>query len=153
VLASARAFVSETRFVYPVWRWGRTHAATAGTPAWLYRFDREPPLPGRLDVEAPADGGTGYGVYHTSELPYTGDNLWARDWDWTDGDRALARVMGDCWARFVMDCDPNGPGLPAWPVFDGSADASVMVFGDGVRAEGVRRLAALQALDSLPRPF
>lgn len=151
--ASARAFVSETRFIYPVWRWARTHVATAGAPAWLYRFDHEPPLPGGLDLDAPPDGGDGYGVYHTSELPYTGDNLQARDWDWTQHDRELARVMGDCWAQFVTGCDPNGPGLPAWAAFDGSPDARVLVFGDSVRAEGVRRLAALEALDAQPRPW
>ncbi|MFL6118321.1 carboxylesterase/lipase family protein [Actinophytocola sp.] len=153
IRASARAFVGETRFVYPVWRWARTHVTTTRAATWLYRFDHEPPLPAGLDLAPPPYGGPGYGAYHTSELPYTGDNLAARNWDWRDADRELARVMGDAWARFVVDGDPNGPGLPDWPRFEAGADARTMVFGDEVRVEGVHRAEAMAVLDTLRRPL
>ncbi|GHF35206.1 para-nitrobenzyl esterase [Amycolatopsis bartoniae] len=153
VRASARAFVGETRFVHPVWRWARTHAATSGAPVWLYRFDHRPPLPSAPELAPPPDGGESYGAFHTSELPYTADNLGFRPWDWRPADHELARIMGDTWAQFVAAHDPNGPGLPDWPRFRDGADASVLVFGDPVRVGGVHRLGALETLRSLPRPL
>jgi para-nitrobenzyl esterase len=150
---SARAFTSETRFIYPVWRWARTHVETLDAPTWLYRFDREPPLPPGLDLAPPPDGGDSYGVWHTAELPYTSDNLDCRPWDWTAADRDLARQLGDAWARFVVSADPNGAGLTDWPRFDATPGGRVMVFGEGARVEGVHRVDALETLDRLPRPL
>ena len=152
-VASARQFTNETRFGGPVWRWARTHVETVAAPCWVYRFDHAPPLPADLDLAAPPDGGPGYGVFHTAELPYTGDNLECRRWPWTDVDHELARVTADAWARFVTDLDPNGAGLPTWPGFDATGDARTLVLGDPVRVERVHRVAALEALDSLPRPL
>lgn len=148
---SARAFVGETRFGYPVWRWARTHLATSGAPTWVYRFDTAPPLP--ADLDRPPDGGAGYGAFHTSELLYIADNLQVRDWAWRESDRVLARTMADAWARFVAGTDPNGPGLPSWPAFHAGSDARVMVFGERVRTEPVPRAEALAVLDALPRPL
>jgi para-nitrobenzyl esterase len=153
LLASARAFTSETRFAGPVWRWARTHVETTGAPTWVYRFDHEPPLPADLDLAAPPDGGPGYGVFHTAELPYTGDNLDVRHWPWTEADRELARLVADTWARFVTDLDPNGPRLPRWPAFEATGGAQALRLGREVRVEPVHRLAALEALDALPRPL
>ncbi len=153
IRSSARAFTGETRFVYPVWRWARTHIETTQAATWLYRFDHEPPLPADLDLAPPPDGGDRYGVYHTAELPYSADNLRCRDWDWTDTDRDLARRMADAWARFVIDGDPNGGDLPQWHTYDGTPGAETMVFGDPVRTAGVHRIEALEVLDTLPRPL
>ncbi|MBZ5739535.1 carboxylesterase/lipase family protein [Nocardioides mangrovi] len=153
IAASARAFTSETRFGGPVWRWARTHVDTSGAPTWVYRFDHAPPLPPDLDLAPPPDGGTGYGVFHTAELPYTGDNLDCRRWPWTEADRELARVTADTWARFVTDLDPNGGALPAWPGFDTTPEARALVLGTRLRVEPVPRVAALEALATLPRPL
>lgn len=151
--ASARAFVGESRFVYPVWRWARTHVESVGAETWLYRFDRQPPLPPDLDLAAPADGGHDYGVYHTSELPYTFDNLDERAWEWRSVDRELATTMADTWVAFVASHDPNHAGLPAWPRFTSATPGFAMRFGDYVELEPVHRAAALEALDRLPRPL
>jgi para-nitrobenzyl esterase len=150
---SARLFTGETRFNYPVWRWAKTHHETSAAPTWLYRFEHAPPLPADRALASPADGVPGYGVFHTAELPYTGDNLAMRDWPWTRTDRALAATMADAWARFVQTLDPNGGGLPAWGRFTGADDAPVLVFGDEVMAGRVARLDAMHVLDALPRPI
>jgi para-nitrobenzyl esterase len=151
--ATARAFSGDTRFAGPVWSWARAHVRTVGAPTWVYRFDQAPPLPSGLDLADPPDGGADYGVFHTAELPYTGDNLDCRPWDWTERDRALARVAADAWARFVTDLDPNGGPLPLWPRFDGSAHGPALVFGDPLRVEPVHRGEVLAALAALPRPL
>jgi para-nitrobenzyl esterase len=149
-----RLFVGESRFNYPVWRWAVTHVATSGAPTWLYRFEHEPPLPEGIDLAPPPDGLPGYGVYHTAELPYTGDNLAMLDWPWTDTDRDLATAMAGAWASFVTRLDPG----EQWPAFDGTDDGAVRVFGKGPGA-GVgqvgraSRLEAMHLLDGLPRPL
>jgi para-nitrobenzyl esterase len=151
--ASARLFIGECRFGYPVWRWAKTQHETTGAATWVYRFAHTPPLPHDLDLATPPDGVPGYGVFHTAELPYTADNLAQLDWPWKDVDRELSAAMGDAWARFVQYSDPNGAGLPKWNRFDGADDAPVLVFGDTIEAGGVDRLAAMQLLDELPRPL
>jgi para-nitrobenzyl esterase len=151
--ASARLFIGESRFVYPIWRWARTHRATAVAPTWLYRFEHAPPFPSGIDLATPPDGDPGYGVYHTAELPYTGDNLSMLPWPWQDVDRRLAKSMADTWARFVERLDPNGPGIPQWEQFDAGGDGAVLVVGDTVGVGRVRRLDAMHLLDQLPRPI
>lgn len=121
-----RERVGETRFVRPVRRWAKTHVATTGAPTWLYRFDREPPLPPDLDLDPPPDGRPGWGAYHTAELPYVFANLDRRAWDWTEADHALADLMSGAWVAFARDLHP---GLSTWDRFDGAADGPLQVFG------------------------
>jgi para-nitrobenzyl esterase len=149
--SSARLFVGESRFVYPVWRWARTHVATCGAPTWLYRFEHEPPVPPWVSL--PPDGVPGYGAFHTAELPYMSDNLYLRAWDWTGTDRVLATTMADAWAGFVRDLDPNRPGMSTWESITDTDEAPVFVFGPAPHPGTVDRLPALRLLDQLPRPL
>ncbi|MFH8462770.1 carboxylesterase/lipase family protein [Streptomyces sp. NPDC017991] len=140
--------VGDARFVGPVWQWARSHAAT-GTPTWMYRFDRRPPLPPGPADAPDRSGHPDPGVYHTAELPYVLDNLDRRpDWPWQDTDRRLAALMADTWARFVTTGDPGRTGagsesdLPPWPRFTGPDTSPAMFFGDTVRQDVLRRPAA-----------
>ncbi|MFJ2259272.1 carboxylesterase/lipase family protein [Streptomyces sp. NPDC087844] len=140
--------VGDARFVRPVWQWAGSHAAT-GTPTWMYRFDRRPPLPPGLTGAPDRTGPPDPGVYHTAELPYVSDNLGRRpDWPWQETDRRLAALMADTWARFVATSDPGCPGdggssdLPPWPRFTGPDTSPAMFFGDTVRQDVLSRPAA-----------
>jgi para-nitrobenzyl esterase len=145
---SARMYVGDTRFVWPVWRWAVTHSATAAAPAWVYRFEREPPLPRDLELMPPPDGGGGYGVFHTAELPYMWDNLHTRPWPWEPADRQLAATMADAWVRFVESGDPNGGGLAPWPALTAGPQPAVMRFADAARPAAPYRSAAMRLLDA-----
>ena len=145
---SARLYTGDTRFVWPVWRWAVTHARTAPAPAFLYRFEREPPLPPDLDLAPPPDGGEGYGVFHSAELPYMWDNLRVHPWPWQPADHELARVMADAWVRFIEEGDPNGPGLPTWPSLGSQPDPVVMRFAERPGPAAPYRLAAMRFLDA-----
>ncbi|CAN5882164.1 carboxylesterase/lipase family protein [soil metagenome] len=82
------------------------------TPSYLFRFDwRSPAMGGAL------------GAAHAMELPFVWNKL-----DFpasqiliggdTAGAQPLATAMHDTWAAFIQTGDPNGAGLPTWPVYD-----------------------------------
>ena len=146
-IAARRNLVGDRRFVYPIWRWARTHVETTGTPTWMYSFEHRLPLP--EDLPKPPDGGDGYGAFHTSELPYVWDNLAARPWAWSDDDHHLARRLADTWARFVAHGDPNGNGLPPWECFDASKEKHLMAFGANTRAGSTPRHEAFAVFDEI----
>jgi para-nitrobenzyl esterase len=58
----------------------------------------------------------------------------------TAADTALSEQMQQYWTNFVKTGDPNGPGLPAWPVFREPARAYLQLAETGPAArEGLRR--------------
>ncbi len=86
---------------------GQWHSL-AGNPTWEYEFNRA--IPPRLRVA------------HSSDLPYVFGNLYAtgsQGGAFTDEDRALSSIIQGYWTNFARSGDPNGPGLPAWPRYDG----------------------------------
>lgn len=68
------------------------------------------------------------GAYHGAEINYALGTLYAVNRPWSDQDRAIADRMSSYWANIIAHGDPNGPGLPVWPKYDGKAQ--VMSLGD-----------------------
>lgn len=142
-----RLLIGDQRFVYPVWRWARTHVQTSDAPTWLYEFAKQPPLPDELPP--PADGGTGYGAFHTAELPYVWDNLAARGWPWSDADHALADQLAAAWAHFVISADPNGSALPQWNPLQSAGVGQLMRFKSATESVSVPRHEAFGLFDEI----
>lgn len=69
------------------------------------------------------------GAFHGSEIPYVLGNLGKVDLPWSDGDRQIAETMSSYWANYIKTGNPNGSGLPVWPVWD-AARPEVMELGD-----------------------
>ena len=98
--------------------------STVSSPAYLYYFTRT----------APAEDADRVRAFHAAEIVYVFDNFGrspypyaSRDYDATD--HALSDTMADAWVRFAATGDPNGGGLPAWPVYFPEGHPT-MVFGD-----------------------
>ena len=124
--------------------WANLHADYADRPVYVYRFTRHVPGEGQY-----AD----YGAFHTGEVPYAYGNLDKVDRPWTATDRRLSRSMQDYWINFIKHGNPNGVGLPIWPVYT-AARQQIMLLGDRVEAAGLpdgERLDFLYYLQSLER--
>ncbi len=116
--------------------WAREQGKSGKSPAYLYFFTRIPPGKDRDK----------YRSYHAAEIQYAFGNL-APPRPWEDADRKLADTMSSYWTNFATTGNPNGKGLPKWPVYDAKSDPS-MVFGDQT---AVQRDVNKPALDFFDR--
>jgi para-nitrobenzyl esterase len=107
--------------------WAAARAKTAKTNAYTYFFTQVIPWPQHPE----------YGAFHTSEVPYVFANLSKLDRPWTSIDRRVSDTMLDYWVNFIRSGNPNGRGLPDWPVFKAERHET-MEIGERV---GPRRVA------------
>ncbi|PZQ97898.1 MAG: carboxylesterase [Cereibacter sphaeroides] len=106
-------------------RFAARQMAALGEPAWRYRFA----YVAAARSAAPSAG-------HASELPFLFGTLETRyPGAVTDKDTEVSRLFGDYIANFARSGDPNGPGLPNWPMQEQQNDAIMLFTRDG-RAQG-----------------
>jgi para-nitrobenzyl esterase len=114
-LATAREYVCPSQAV-------ATNTTASGGKAWMYFFTRI-----RDD-----EGASVLGAYHGAEYPYifgTHDAYMTTN----QVDQALGEVMQRYWINFAATGNPNGMGLPAWPLFE-RPEPQVQELGDEIRA-------------------
>jgi carboxylesterase type B len=106
-----------------------------GVNTWLFYFTRKPPA--RAE-EKPL------GAVHSADIVYFRNTLDTVDRPWTPQDRELADVMSSYLINFATTDNPNGPGLPRWPVY---TSGEVMELGDHVGPIPAPDVRALDWLD------
>jgi para-nitrobenzyl esterase len=100
--------------------WSRERGKALKTPSFIYLWDH--PMPGPDAAK--------YKAFHSSELGYVFNTLYASDRPFVQADRDIAAMMSSYWANFVATGDPNGKGLARW---DASGPSPVvMEVGDKV---------------------
>jgi para-nitrobenzyl esterase len=97
-----------------------------GKPAYIYLFSYvSPSMQQRMR----------YGAAHASEIPYVFNNLRGRNGGEVDPkDKEVAKMMNTYWTNFAKTGDPNGTGLPKWPVYDPAKDEILEFQPDGSAA-------------------
>jgi para-nitrobenzyl esterase len=117
-LRSAEDFAGDKFIAFSTWVWLEAAAKTGKQPVYRYRFDLGPPS----DPKMPQ-----MGAYHSAEIEYVFGQLDSKaDVKWSPETRALSAQMQKYWANFARSGDPNGPGLPKWPVYSASQGWPVM---------------------------
>lgn len=75
------------------------------------------------------------GTPHGSDKPYIFGTLDRFDRPWSEYDRELSVAENSYWTNFAKTGDPNGPGLPEWPLFTADAPLTMHFRNDGFCAE------------------
>jgi len=135
---AAKRFEGDVRFHWDMWTWA--HLATvARKPVYLYRFNH-PTLCAQAE-------GCLVATRHGDEMAYVFGHDLAHTW--SAQDRALSRVMVQCWTHFAKTGSPNGCGVPNWASY-GNGN-SLMMLGDAPHLTQMRPDHTLRRLDEIYR--
>jgi para-nitrobenzyl esterase len=113
------------------WVWGEPARMTARAfvanraPAYLYQFGY---------VSAAMRERARYGAGHGSEVSFVFNTLnarWGAPAEATPEEKKLARIMNTYWTNFAKTGNPNGIGLPVWPLYDPQKEEILDIELDG----------------------
>jgi len=90
-------------------KWSVVQSEQGKAPIYVYNFNRK--LPATPDFVR-------YGAFHTGEVAYVMDDLKFLNRPWEPADQPLATLMSAYWVNFITSGNPNGKGLPEWPMFN-----------------------------------
>jgi para-nitrobenzyl esterase len=147
---SAAALISDQFIGHATWRWVEAHQRTSRAPTWVYRFSRQIPIPTGDTANGKIITSRDIGARHAGEIEYVFGALPSVPRvTWEPADRALSETMMKYWTNFAKRGDPNGPGLPRWPKYEGAARPMVQWLDATIRAERDPWRARYEALDNL----
>jgi para-nitrobenzyl esterase len=116
--------------------WARLQSKTGHQPVYLYYFTRVPPGPQSRRL----------GAFHAADIAYVFETFpWPFPWE--EADHKLADVISSYWVNFATTGNPNGKGLPEWPVYNTQSDQA-MELGDKVAVRSGTNKAGLDFFDA-----
>ncbi len=137
---STRDLMRDSVFGWHTWSWARLQSKTGKSKAYLYYFDQHPDYP----EDSPE---AGHGSPHGQDVAYVFKDLNPSDPRTTKSDLRISEAMATYWTNFAKHGDPNGKGVPQWPVFSEQRKASVMYFSQTPHVGPVPDLDSLKVLD------
>ncbi len=137
---TARDLSRDVSFGWATWTWARLQTKTGKSKVFMYFFDQHPDYP-------PDSPRFGWGAPHAAECPFVFQHLDLRANERTPEDPALSETIVSYWTNFAKHGDPNGPGLPAWPVYN-DAKPQLMYFAHTAHTGPLAAEEGLKALEA-----
>ncbi len=104
-------------------RFAAQSVAAKGDPAYIFLFSYVP---------AAMKERMRFGPGHGTDISFVFDNLRVPEGGTADpSDKEVARIMNGYWVNFAKTGNPNGDGLPLWPLFDQKTNEILDVQPDG----------------------
>jgi para-nitrobenzyl esterase len=136
---TARDLTRDAAFGWHNWTWARLQSETGKSKVFYYYFDQHPDYPkGSPDF--------GHGSPHAQDVSYVFQHIDPTNSQITKTDLEISAAMGTYWINFTKYGNPNGEGVPAWPVFTNSNPA-VMYFSQTPHTGPVPGEKSLKVLD------
>jgi para-nitrobenzyl esterase len=147
----AADFAGDTFIAYATWKWIQVHAASTSAPVYRYSFDRKIPVAPGTTMNGKAATAADIGARHAGEIEYVFGTLKTAlpKVPWEPADQALSDRMVTYWTNFAKKGDPNGPGVPTWPVYDEAKGTGVLHLDTTITVKGDVHRARYEALDSI----
>lgn len=153
VMNAAQDLASDRFISFSTWKWVDLATKTGGKPTYYYLYARpRPAMRAEMGNAVPGLAGgvvTGAqaaanprpqsrGAVHSAEIEYAMGNLdYNKVYAWTPDDYKVSKTMQEYFANFVKTGNPNGSGLPNWPLFRSGRliiDVNTRAEDDKVRA-------------------
>ena len=132
----------EATFAWPSYTWARLQSETGNSKVFVYYFDQFRP-----DLLFPG-GPAPKGAAHAADIAYAFGNLDKNQTlKATDAEQALSDVMINYWTNFAKTGNPNGEGLPGWPLFDDGQETVMYLKGTESRPIAVPNHDKLLLMD------
>ena len=137
---TARDLARDAAFGWHTWSWARLQSQTGKSKVFYYYFDQHPDYPERSPR-------AGYGMPHGADVPYVFQHLNPNSPQTTQADWEISEAVSSYWVNFAKRGDPNGEGVPYWPVFS-EANPTVMYFNQKPCPGPVPSAESLNVLDA-----
>jgi para-nitrobenzyl esterase len=141
VVVVATSLASDRTNAFGSWRWVDLHTKT-NSPVYRYFFTKarpglmadvnKPILRDSQEIAVKNFTGLGFfqGAVHSAEIEYALGNLPSnRVYDWQPSDYMVSTIMQDYFVNFIRTKNPNGTGLPYWPLYQSWQKDPIMFIG------------------------